>query len=260
MNPLRTVVFPGRTILSVSPPVNGFLKRSQVSDLPVVVGHRGWPSQFPDNTLAGFLAASAVAGSVETDVRRSADGKLVLSHDPEVGGLRVAEHPWSVLSEIDLGDGHRPALIDEAIAAIPGTSFQFEIKNMPYEPGFEPDHRLALEAAERARPGDIVTSFNWQTLAAVRQVFPDVATGVLVDGHGEIGIAIDECFGVGHRALVPSVFLPTLGLVRAVEAGLDVYPWVVDDPERVIELAGLGVSGIITDDPAGVAAVLRSHL
>jgi glycerophosphoryl diester phosphodiesterase len=164
------------------------------------------------------------------------------------------------LSEIDLGDGHRPALLDEAIAAIPGTSFQFEIKNMPYEPGFEPDHRLALEAAERARPGDIVTSFNWQTLAAVRQVFPDVATGVLVDGHGEIGIAIDECFGVGHRALVPSVFLPTLGLVRAVEAGLDVYPWVVDDPERVIELAGLGVSGIITDDPAGVAAVLRSHL
>jgi glycerophosphoryl diester phosphodiesterase len=91
-------------------------------------------------------------------------------------------------------------------------------------------------------------------------VFPDVATGVLVDGHGEIGIAIDECFGVGHRALVPSVFLPTLGLVRAVEAGLDVYPWVVDDPERVIELAALGVSGIITDDPAGVAAILRSHL
>jgi glycerophosphoryl diester phosphodiesterase len=233
--------------------------RSRVSDLPVVVGHRGWPSQFPDNTLAGFLAASAVAGSVETDVRRSADGKLVLSHDPDLGGLGVAAHPWSVLSELDLGDGHRPALLDEAIAAIPETPFQLEIKNMPHEPGFEPDHRLALEAAERARPGDIVTSFNWQTLAAVRQVFPDVATGVLVDRHGEIGLAIDECFGVGHPALLPSLFLPTLGLVRALEAGLAVYPWVVDDPERVIELAGLGVSGIITDDPAGVAAALRSH-
>jgi glycerophosphoryl diester phosphodiesterase len=230
-----------------------------VSDLPVVVGHRGCPSQFPDNTLAGFLAASAVAGSVETDVRRCADGKLVLSHDPELAGLGVAAHPWSVLSELDVGDGHRPALLDEAIAAIPETSFQFEIKNMPHEPGFEPDHRLALEAAERARPEDIVTSFNWQTLAAVREAFPDVATGVLVDRHGEIGLAIDECLGVGHPALVPSVFLPTLGLIRALEAGLAVYPWVVDDPERVIELAGLGVSGIITDDPAGVAAALRSH-
>ena len=230
-----------------------------MSDLPVIVGHRGWPSQYPDNTLAGFLAASAVAGSVETDVRRSGDGKLVLSHDPELGGLGVAAHPWSVLSEVDLGEGHRPALLDEAIAAIPGTSFQFEIKNMPHEPGFEPDHRLALEAAERARPGDIVTSFNWQTLAAVRREFPDVATGVLVDGHGEIGLAIDECFGVGHPALLPSVFLPTLGLVQAIDAGLEVYPWVVDDPERAIELVGLGVSGIITDDPAGIASALRSH-
>ncbi len=228
-----------------------------MSDLPVVIGHRGWPSRFPDNTLAGFLAASSVAGAVEVDVRRSSDGKLVLSHDPELGGIGVADHPWSVLGEVDLGDGHRPALLDEAIAAIPGTSFQFEIKNMPHEPGFEPDHRLALEAAERARPGDIVTSFNWQTLGAVRRVFPDVATGVLADGRGDIDLAIDECFDVGHPALVPSAFLPTLGLARAIESGLAVYPWVVDDPERVIELAGLGVSGIITDDPAVVASALR---
>jgi glycerophosphoryl diester phosphodiesterase len=89
-------------------------------------------------------------------------------------------------------------------------------------------------------------------------VFPDVATGVLVDGLGEIDLAIDECLDVGHPALVPSVFLPTLGLVRAIEARLEVYPWVVDDPDRVIELAALGVSGIITDDPAVVATALRS--
>lgn len=259
MKALGTVVFRGRTILSVSLPVNGFLPRSEVSDIPMVVGHRGWPTRFPDNTLAGFLAASTVAGSVETDIRRSGDGKLVLSHDPELGGIGVADHPWSVLGELDLGDGHRPALLDEAIAAIPGTSFQFEIKNMPYEPGFEPDHRLALEAAERARPGDMVTSFNWETLAAVRRVFPEVATGVLVDGHGDIDEAIDICLDVGHPALVPHAFLPVLGMARAIELGLSVYPWVVDYPEHAIELAGLGVSGIITDDPALIGSALGRH-
>ena len=227
-----------------------------MSGTPVVVGHRGWPARFPDNTLAGFLAAATVAGTIETDVRRSGDGKLVLSHDPILGGLTVAEQPWSILGEVDLGDGHRPALLDEAIAAVPGTSFQFEIKNMPDEPGFEPDHRLALEAAERARPGDTVTSFNWATVAAVRRVFPDVATGVLVDGRGDIDLAIGECLNVGHPALAPFVQLPVLGMARAVESGLLVYPWVVDDPERVIELAGIGVSGIITDDPAAVSAAL----
>lgn len=217
--------------------------------LPMVVGHRGWPTRFPDNTLAGFLAAATVADAVETDVRRSADGKLVLSHDPALAGIGVVTQPWSVLSELDLGGGHHPALLDEAIAAVPGLGFQFEIKNLRHQPGFEPDHRVALEAAERARPQDRVTSFNWDTLAAVRKVFPEVAIGFLVGGAGDIDEAIQECLSHGHAAVVPSIELPESGMQRAMDAGLEVYPWVVDDRRRIEELAGLGVSGIITDDP-----------
>lgn len=253
---LGTMDFRARTIQSGFHPVNGFLSRSEVKDIPVVVGHRGWPTRFPDNTLAGFIAAATVAEAVETDIRRCGDGKLVLCHDPVLGGLDVADHPWSVLGELDLGDGHRPALLDEAIAAIPGTWFQFEIKNLPHEPGFEPDHRLALETAERARSGDIVTSFNWATLAALRRVFPEVTTGVLVADSGDLDRAIKECFDVGHAALVPSIQLPTIDLIRSLETGLQVFPWVVNDPGRASELAGLGASGIITDDPGVVSSAL----
>jgi glycerophosphoryl diester phosphodiesterase len=224
-----------------------------------VVGHRGWPSRFPDNSLAGFLAAATVADTVETDIRRSADGKLVLSHDPVVDGLVVADTAWSVLAEIDLGDGHRPALLDEAVAAIPGTRFQFEIKNLPHEPGFEPDHRIALDTAERSRPGDMVTSFNWVTLAAVHRAFPEVATGVLVGGSGDIDDAIRECTENDHIAVLPSTQLPTLGLGRALDAGLEVYPWLVDDLGLLDELADLGVSGIISDDPAAARSALERH-
>jgi len=230
-----------------------------VRSTPTVVGHRGWPSRFPDNTLAGFLAAATVADTVETDVRRSADGKLVLSHDPVVDGLVVADNAWSVLAELDLGDGNRPALLDEAVAAIPGTRFQFEVKNLPHEPGFEPDHRIALDTAERARPGDMVTSFNWVTLAAVHRAFPEVATGVLVGGSGDIDQAIRECLETGHVALLPSIQLPTLGLARALDAGLEVYPWLVDDLGLVNELADIGVSGIISDDPAAARSALERH-
>ena len=187
---------------------------------PTVVGHRGWPSRFPDNTLAGFLAAATVADTVETDIRRSGDGKLVLSHDPTVSGLVVADTAWAVLAELDLGDGNRPTLLDEAVAAIPGTGFQFEVKNLPHEPGFEPDHRIALDTAERARPGDMVTSFNWVSLARVRSVFPEVATGVLVGASGDIDQAIEQCHRTGHVAVLPSIQLPTPGLTRALTAGL----------------------------------------
>ncbi len=109
----------------------------------LIVGHRGWSSRFPDNTLAGFLAASAIADAIELDIRRSGDGKLVLSHDPTIGGLVVSETAWSVLAETDLGDGHKPALLDEALAALPDTPVQLEVKNFPYQPGFEPDHLYA---------------------------------------------------------------------------------------------------------------------
>jgi glycerophosphoryl diester phosphodiesterase len=234
-----------------------FFEGKDVNGAPEVVGHRGWPSRFPDNTLTGFLAASTVVDAMETDIRRSGDGKLVLSHDPVLGGLEVATHPWSVLGEVDLGDGHRPALLDEVIAAMPSTPFQFEIKNLPYQTGFEPDHRLALETAERARPGDVVTSFNPDTILAVRNTFPDVTTGMCVGALDDLGDAVRRCLNAGHRVLIPSIEHSILDLARAVETGLALYPWVVDEPDRVDELVSLGASGIITDDPAAIRAALR---
>lgn len=221
-----------------------------MSPLPVVVGHRGWPTRFPDNTLAGFLAAREVADGVEVDIRRSMDGKLVLSHDPFIGPLVVAGHPWSSLSEVDLGGGHKPALLDELLGVVPELTIQLEVKNQPGEPGFEPDHRVALEAAERAREGDMVTSFNWDSLAAVRRAFPSVVTGALVGAAGDVDQAIDECLRMGHQALLPTNRMAAEALLRGLEAGLEVFPWVVNDAERALELAGLGVAGIITDDPA----------
>ncbi len=225
---------------------------------PKVVGHRGWPARYPDNTLAGFVAAAQVAAMVELDVRRSRDGKLVLSHDPHLGGLVVADHTWQTLAELDLGEGHHPALLDEVLAALPGTSVQMEIKNFPDQPGFEPDHRLGLEAAARTRPGDIVTSFNPETLLAVRRDFPDVDTGLAVEAWVGMEAALDACVEVGHRALVPAVALLTRPLEAEVVRGVEIYPWTVNDPERARELVAWGVSGIITDDPGLMAQTLGS--
>lgn len=219
----------------------------------LVVGHRGWPTRYPDNTLSGLLAASDVVDAVEIDVRRSADGKLVLAHDPELRGLVVSQTPWSEMMELDLGDGHHPILLDEALAALPDTPIQFEVKNWPIQPGYEPDHRLALETAQRARPDDIVTSFNDDTLVAVRNSFPDVATGLAVMAPIALDLVVKQCLDAGHRALVPDSSLIT----TAIETDLDVYPWTVNDGIRATELAELGVTGIITDDP-GRMAHLRS--
>jgi glycerophosphoryl diester phosphodiesterase len=221
-----------------------------------VIGHRGWPTRFPENTLSGCIAAAGVADAIEVDVRRSRDGKLVLAHDPVLGGFPVRETPWPQLSEVDLGGGHHPALLDEVLAALPRTPVQLEIKNMPMEPGYEPDHRLALEAAERARPGDIVTGFNPETVATVRRVFPEVATGLAIPAGSALDEAVKHCLDAGHRALVPDHSL----IASELNPEVDVYPWTVNDPERARELVQFGVTGIITDDPGLLAGTVRNDV
>lgn len=200
------------------------------------------------------MAAASVVGMVEVDVRRSSDGKLVLSHDPLLSGLVVHETPWSQLSELDLGEGHHPVLLDEALAALPDTAVQLEVKNWPGDPGFEPDHRVGLETAERARPGDIVTGFNWETIGLVKATYPNVSTGLAFDQPISLHDARVECLRKGHHALIPAerTVLEPLGSEPFV------YPWTVNDPVRAQELAELGVTGIITDDPGSMTDLFRS--
>lgn len=218
-----------------------------------IVAHRGFRAEYPDNTLAAFLAADAWSDRIEVDVRRSADGKLVLAHDDFLGELPVARTPWSVLSEVDLGAGHKPCLLDEALAVMPNTPFLIEIKNNPGAPGFEPDHRLALEAATRARPNDIITSFNWATADAVHVGFPDVATGLIVGVLGDLDEAMDHATRNGHILVVPSIALVQTWEGPFVFHGPAIYVWAADEAELVSigheELVSRGVSGIITDDP-----------
>ena len=55
-----------------------------------VTGHRGDPQHHPENTIESFAAAIELGCDwVETDLRRTRDGRVVLSHDDHTG--RVAE-------------------------------------------------------------------------------------------------------------------------------------------------------------------------
>lgn len=220
-----------------------------------VLGHRGWPAKYPDNTLSGFLAVAPFCDAIEVDVRRSLDGKLVLAHDERLGKHQVAKTPWPILAEVDLGGGHRPCLLDEALAVVPDTAFMIEIKNNPWDTGFEPDHRLALEAASRARAGDMVTSFNWATADRVAESFDNVRTGLIVGVLGHLADASDHAQREGHRLVVPNIRL--LEAVNkpldSVGDGPDLFVWASDEKDlrdvEPKELVSKGVSGIITDDP-----------
>jgi glycerophosphoryl diester phosphodiesterase len=75
----------------------------------ILIGHRGEPSSYPENSLAGFEAVlEAGATYIETDVQLSADGVPVLNHDPDVVKLTgqdyvVMQTDYATLNRLPAG-------------------------------------------------------------------------------------------------------------------------------------------------------------
>ena len=58
---------------------------TQSKDNIWVAAHRGWCSKYPENTMEAIKAAVEVGvDQIETDIRVTKDGELVLFHDPTV--------------------------------------------------------------------------------------------------------------------------------------------------------------------------------
>ena len=74
-----------------------------------VAAHRGFSEKYPENTMEAFRAAIELGvDEIETDVRVSADGELVLIHDNDVsrttdGAGKVSEMTLAELKKLDAG-------------------------------------------------------------------------------------------------------------------------------------------------------------
>jgi glycerophosphoryl diester phosphodiesterase len=216
-----------------------------------VFAHRGDTSRAVENTIGAFLAAiQAGADGVELDVRRSADGALVVHHDAAVPGIG----PVSDLLVRDLP--RTISLLDEAMTALEPVQVNVEIKNDPREPGFDPTGsighdvvRLLEERRDLERV--IVSSFDLTTLDAVRQANPAVATGWLLGYEAAPLEALPIALAHGFGAIHPFVLtVDEDAIVAAHDAGLDVNTWTVNARHDLERMAAIGVDIVITDTVA----------
>jgi glycerophosphoryl diester phosphodiesterase len=221
-----------------------------------VIAHRGASRVERENTVAAFRQAAELgADMVELDVRRSADGVLVVHHDAYLGdGRAVSSTPAAELPE------WVPTL-EAALDACAGMAVNIEIKNDPAEPGFEADRALSDDvAAVVAARGDtervLVSSFDRPSLDRLRAVAdPPIATAWLVTAPPTD--VVDTLVAGGHQALHPWWQAVDRSLVeRCHTAGLAVNVWTCDDALAMARLASWGVDGICTNVPDVAVAVL----
>ena len=213
----------------------------------LILGHRGAAGPFRENTLDAFAEARRQgADGVELDVRATAEGMLVVHHDPLPDPLP----PWV------------PTL-EDALDACIGMVVNIEVKNLPGDPEFDPTDSMATTLAELVgarlgHPEVVVSSFNLMTIDAVRGVDPAIPTGwVTLDAFDQVQAA-ETAAARGHTALHPHVDGVTAHVVEtAHRLGLVVTTWGVDDPARMREVVAEGVDGLITDYPDLAVATLR---
>ncbi len=216
---------------------------------PTVIAHRGAREAAKENTLPAFrMARELGADWVELDVRRTADGVVVVHHDAHLeDGRMLAQLNSDELPEFV------PSLA-EALEECHGMGVNIEIKNLPSDPDYDADHLvsdavaglvLAYLGPERA----LVSSFNIDTLDRLHGVDPTIPLAYLYD-IGEPASAVARACAHEMSAIHPYDPLVTASLVeRAQDEGLQVNVWTVNDAQRMETLVGYGVDGICTDVP-----------
>jgi glycerophosphoryl diester phosphodiesterase len=236
------------------------------------MAHRGGAIEHLENTLPAFQACVDMGYRyLETDVRVTADGVLVVFHDPTLERVtdrtgRIDTLPWSEVSTARIG-GREPILrLEDLLGAWPDILFNLDIKAAGVlAPLVRLVHRLKI--ADRICLG----SFSDARIAAARRLFgPAVCTALGPRGVAALrlssyspraaglvriqaGVA-QVPLQLGGRALVDERFL-----AAAHARDLQVHVWTVDTEEETTAMLDLGVDGVMTDRPAMLKELLEKR-
>lgn len=99
--------------------------------LPQVIAHRGVSWHFPENTHAAFNAAVELqVDAIETDLQLSADGTIVVCHDPTLArhgraDLHIGTSEFADLADVDIGTWFDSRWKNERLLTLPALLTEF---------------------------------------------------------------------------------------------------------------------------------------
>lgn len=250
---------------------------------PLVIAHRGFSQEAPENTLPAFrLALAARADLVELDYHLTRDGVPIVIHDGTLDRTTDATNRWGgkdiTVHSRDAGElagleagrwfspsftGTRLPTLAEAVATIQAGGVTLIERK-----GGDAPALLRLLRDRGWTEEVVVQSFDWAFLRQAHALAPELVLGALGppstrDGRRltdeEKALSAEfvaEIKALGARVAVWNRQITPAALAHAHRAGLRVWVYTIDDPEEAAGLARLGVDGIITDNPAAIRARL----
>lgn len=235
-----------------------------------VAAHRGGAALWPENSLLAFRNALGLgADYLETDVHLTADGDVVVVHDPTLERTTTGRGPVRATPTADLAAVRLRAadgtVTDEPVPTLAAllellapsrAELLLEIKvdaERRRYPGIE-EKVLALLDRHRLADRVLVMAFEADTIRRVRELEPAQRTVLLVSQrraqNARTGDVITwardaraTVLGIDHRALDAAL------LFAARAAGLQVAAWTVNEEADIRRVLALGVDVVISDRP-----------
>lgn len=234
-----------------------------------VGGHRGSSAAAPENTYAAFERAEEDgAAYVETDIRRTADGALILLHDASLdrttdGRGPVANANLKTIRGLDAGAWFGESFRGQRIPEFAAFLSWIEAR---------PTLGAALEVKAAGVGGDVaqlawsspvrdcfaIYSFLPDEIRAAKATAPNLPCLLLLhltDDPGEVIGRIEACGADGADVPWQWDARSLLGEMR--DRGFIVGGGTAGGPEAAIALVEQGVDLIDTDRPAEMLAALR---
>lgn len=217
--------------------------------MALALAHRGDWSEAPENTVAAFRAAErAGADMIELDIRRAADGAVVVVHDPTLervwgSPLAVADATLAELAQIGV------ATLAEALACVDlPVMVDFTMADV-VEPA------LAVISEADALERVLFSGGNVAGHRRIRALAPAARIALTwTDREPPPAALLEE--------LVVEYFNPPWERVDAVivdamhDRGYKVSTWTVDDPREMRRVVDCGVDAVVTNRVPELVALL----
>lgn len=233
-----------------------------------IAAHRGGADLWPENSFTAFRQAALLPVEfVEFDVHRSADGRLVVHHDPTLDRMTdrtgaIMDMAWADIGLALIEDtaGDRPPLLEEVVDIFKptGIDLRLEIKlNARTDPyaGIEADIAATLRAADMLER-TVISAFCLDALARFRAVAtPGRGLIWLINpmtlrhiGGGAGALQLTRAFDIPEIAPRAPDITPEI-VAAAQAAGVRIGAYAVNDAPTIRRMLDLGVVAFTSDRP-----------
>jgi len=242
----------------------------------LIIGHRGAPELAVENTESSFRAALAAGVDViETDLRLSADGHLLVAHDSDFSRLGGPPKPIAQCTKSELrgiilrDDSNRiesPLFMEDALRMFPNAHFNVDLK----DPNRDIVHAwVSLLMKSKSVARCVTASFRDKTINLFSKMFANAP--VSVPRFEMAAIVLLSYLGIIRRPgknkkilqapewAGPIRVLTEKRIKKLQKRGWKVHAWTVDNEKDMHRLIEWGIDGIVTNRSSLLRKLLESR-